>query len=319
METSSTAAAAPPAPRTKKRILCLHGRRTNEGVMKFQVSQLKRYLGKTPEFKDAEYVFVHGPHQGDVPADPVVGQMFAGPYFEWWDSRQGADGKYVYEGAEAALRHLVRVLRERGPFDALVGFSQGSIAAATITALRQAAGEASAGGVAGTAGGAGEEGGRSMTAAEVRIRADPVLVPMAALLPELRAVPRWPLVVLFSGLVPRASGWAAALWPADEPVGVASVHVVSKEDFVYASGLELVNVFAERRPAAVGTAAGGMAAAVAAAAAAEIHGNVWRSVVAHDQGHRFPTATAKISGSSSQLFYEVLRDAVVSAWRVATS
>jgi hypothetical protein len=154
----------------------------------------------------------------------------------------------------------------------------------------------------------------------------PSLAPLAALLPELRAVPRWPLVLLFSGLVPRAAGWAAALWPAGEPLDVASVHVVSKEDFVFASGMELVQVFAERRPpaaAAVAAAAaaaegggGGCGGGDGAGATSTAAGDVWRAVVQHDQGHRFPTATAKVSGTEL-LFWEKTRDSVLDVLRVA--
>ena len=319
---------APPSPPPRpKRLLCLHGRRTNDGVMKYQTAQLKRYLAKTEPFREVELVFANGPHAGPTPADPMVGQMFRGPYYEWWDSRQGAAGEYVYEGAAAALRGLVAVLRERGPFDGIVGFSQGAIVATVLTALRQAAGDAGAAppgagagaGAGAAAGGGGDNGGGG---AEQRMRAVPSLAPLAALLPELRAVPRWPLVLLFSGLVPRAAGWAAALWPAGEPLDVASVHVVSKEDFVFASGMELVQVFSERRPApavaaaAEGGGGGGGSGGGGAGATSTAAGDVWRAVVQHDQGHRFPTATAKVSGTEL-LFWEKTRDSVLDVLRVA--
>jgi predicted esterase len=52
----------------------------------------------------------------------------------WW-RRKGEGVPYSYEGIEIGLGHLAKVLKEEGPFDGVIGFSQGGACAAMLASL----------------------------------------------------------------------------------------------------------------------------------------------------------------------------------------
>lgn len=52
----------------------------------------------------------------------------------WW-RRKGDGEPYVYEGLELGLETLARVLKEEGPFDGVIGFSQGGAMTAMLASL----------------------------------------------------------------------------------------------------------------------------------------------------------------------------------------
>lgn len=55
-----------------------------------------------------------------------------GPYFEWWDK----SGAATYAGLEASLRYLARINATHGPFEGVLGFSQGAGLAALCSAMK---------------------------------------------------------------------------------------------------------------------------------------------------------------------------------------
>lgn len=52
----------------------------------------------------------------------------------WW-RRKGTGEPYTYEGIEQGLAHIASVLKDQGPFDGVIGFSQGGAAAAMLASL----------------------------------------------------------------------------------------------------------------------------------------------------------------------------------------
>ncbi|KAF2651612.1 dihydrofolate reductase [Lophiostoma macrostomum CBS 122681] len=52
----------------------------------------------------------------------------------WW-RRKGDGEPYRYEGIEEGMSHIASVLKEEGPFDGVVGFSQGGACAAMVASL----------------------------------------------------------------------------------------------------------------------------------------------------------------------------------------
>jgi predicted esterase len=107
------------------RILCLHGFRTNARILQFQCRDVVRLLGGR-----AEFVFVDAPHAARGKAEPIVEQLFPGePLFEWWNKN---DETGAYEGLGATIDSVERACAERGPFDGVLGFSQGACLAATL-------------------------------------------------------------------------------------------------------------------------------------------------------------------------------------------
>ena len=53
----------------------------------------------------------------------------------WWRRKDTNEGEIVYEGLEEGLRVIGRCMRDEGPFDGVIGFSQGGCAAGIIAAL----------------------------------------------------------------------------------------------------------------------------------------------------------------------------------------
>ncbi|WFD18542.1 dihydrofolate reductase [Malassezia caprae] len=122
---------ATPTPK-KLRVLLLHGYAMN------QFSFRKRLAALQKECKDvADFVFANGPHHVQAfpsatnpdpplpnPDDPLEKQPRA-----WWMSREEG-----YVGWDSAIKSLAQLSREQGPFDGVIGFSQGGCAAAVVAA-----------------------------------------------------------------------------------------------------------------------------------------------------------------------------------------
>lgn len=120
------------------RILCLHGWRTSGHVLRQQTAGLRRVLGTS----DTEWHFLDGTFDARGAARDEVLETFGRdqPYFEWWDAVQRDDGTYFYEGLEQTLQRVEQYVDDRGPFDVVLGFSQGAALTSTLTAHCQAQG-----------------------------------------------------------------------------------------------------------------------------------------------------------------------------------
>lgn len=110
----ATAPEGPGAP--KLRLLALHGLRQRGEVFRARARKLRHALSDL-----AELTFVTAPHA-----------VTEGPGRAWWNLSD--DGAYV--GLEASLTFLEAVVRTQGPFDGVVGFSQGGALAALLVAMQ---------------------------------------------------------------------------------------------------------------------------------------------------------------------------------------
>lgn len=133
------------------RVLCLHGYRTNASVMEAQNRGLRDALPS-----DTEFVFLNGPFEAQGPTDPSITARYKGPFHEWWriQSIEGEDldmndaessvrayesaemtgGWYMrYGGLEKSIAKVDEHLRAHGPYDLVVGFSQGSVLLTILT------------------------------------------------------------------------------------------------------------------------------------------------------------------------------------------
>ncbi|KAF5020448.1 hypothetical protein F66182_7527 [Fusarium sp. NRRL 66182] len=103
------------------RILCLHGMGTNSKVLKMQTSALRHQLGHSQSHK---YEFV----DGGEPKPPAPGiEAFIGP-----DESLAYYDQHSAESVLAAVDDLSEYIAEEGPFDGVLGFSQGASLAAMI-------------------------------------------------------------------------------------------------------------------------------------------------------------------------------------------
>ncbi|KAI9491929.1 serine hydrolase FSH [Zychaea mexicana] len=116
----------------KLRILCLHGMAQNSILFE------KKTAGFLQDLKDrAEFVYVRGPHRvldpelvSLVERATVVGEQVSEEMrpFAWWflpRSKPLTEEGFFY-GFKESVEHIKQVLLEKGPFDGIIGFSQGA-------------------------------------------------------------------------------------------------------------------------------------------------------------------------------------------------
>lgn len=97
-------------------------------------SRLAPHLRKLKELKGVvEVVFVDAPLElPKEPGDEVAMRT-------WWLREAGGGGGRAFEGWEASLRLLRDVWRDKGPFQGVIGFSQGAAVGFLLTLLADAA------------------------------------------------------------------------------------------------------------------------------------------------------------------------------------
>jgi len=142
-----TMAAAPPPDRPIK-LLMLHGYTQSGSLFQAKTGALRKTLQKAFP-KGIELVYPTAP----IRLTPADESFLAGntskdgegkdtkdgeeqeiDAWAWW-RRKGTGEPYTYEGMEQGLERIASVLKEQGPFDGVVGFSQGGAAAAMVASL----------------------------------------------------------------------------------------------------------------------------------------------------------------------------------------
>ncbi|KAG0497620.1 hypothetical protein HPP92_002311 [Vanilla planifolia] len=104
--------------RRRPRFLCLHGFRTSGEIMRQQV------MGKWPEHVTArlDLFFADAPFPAEGKSE--VEGIFDPPYYEWFQF----DKSFMkYRNLDACLAYIEDLMIKHGPFDGLMGFSQGAI------------------------------------------------------------------------------------------------------------------------------------------------------------------------------------------------
>ena len=132
----------------KLKILMLHGFTQTGHLFEIKSKALKKALEKSlpPAPKPGhlqqypggvELVYPTAPIKldvTDVPGFDVDGDKENPEAYGWW-RRKGDAEPYVYMGMELGLAKIAETLREQGPFDGVLGFSQGGAAAGMVAAL----------------------------------------------------------------------------------------------------------------------------------------------------------------------------------------
>ncbi|XP_059460378.1 uncharacterized protein LOC132189645 [Corylus avellana] len=110
----------------KPRFLCLHGFRTSGEI-------LKKQLGKWPEsvLQKIDLVFADGPFPSQGKSD--VEGIFDPPYYEWFQFNKEFT---EYTNFDECLAFIEDFMIKHGPFDGLLGFSQGAILSAGLPGLQ---------------------------------------------------------------------------------------------------------------------------------------------------------------------------------------
>mmetsp|Transcript_40510 Transcript_40510/g.49128 ORF Transcript_40510/g.49128 Transcript_40510/m.49128 type:complete len:233 (-) Transcript_40510:150-848(-) len=119
----------------KLRILCLHSFRTNAESMKMMMA----LAGFSQKYADlADFVYAESPHictpEQEAKIEPMMKKIFPGPYRQWWTASE--DG-LTYHGWKESITHIKDFMTLHGPFDGVLGFSQGAALAGALPFLQQ--------------------------------------------------------------------------------------------------------------------------------------------------------------------------------------
>ena len=111
--------------RRKLNVLCLHGWRTNGDILRMQLRDVIR-----DNREDVGFTFINAPFKAKGPPQDIVGKIWPPDkfkYYEWWDR---VDDRY--EGLERSIQYIVQANEEYGPFQGILGFSQGAALASIV-------------------------------------------------------------------------------------------------------------------------------------------------------------------------------------------
>ncbi|KAJ4714520.1 Serine hydrolase FSH [Melia azedarach] len=110
----------------KPRILCLHGFRTSGEI-------LKKLIGRWPEtiLQNLDLHFLDAPFPAQGKSD--VEGIFDPPYYEWYQRNEDLT---VYTNFEECIAYIEDYMMMHGPFDGLLGFSQGAFISAALPGMQ---------------------------------------------------------------------------------------------------------------------------------------------------------------------------------------
>ncbi|CAG9535705.1 unnamed protein product [Cercopithifilaria johnstoni] len=122
----------------KLKILCLHGYQQNATVFRSKSGSFRR-----PMKKYADFVFMNAPHEvewehaSETESDAAC--VAPADCRGWWYVSQRFHTRKVkdHEGFEESVQAVVDFARKEGPFDGLLGFSQGATLAFLLSALKR--------------------------------------------------------------------------------------------------------------------------------------------------------------------------------------
>ncbi|CAL8463976.1 g3511 [Coccomyxa elongata] len=121
----------------KLRLLAFHGFRTS-GTILAQQMEISRLSKNLEDLVDIVYLDAPNVASGPIPAD-VPSDIFRGPYYEWWNAEQDPTTKEIlrYKGWDETLAFVKDYIGLHGPFDGFWAFSQGTILASLLLAMKQ--------------------------------------------------------------------------------------------------------------------------------------------------------------------------------------
>ncbi|MCO5597150.1 hypothetical protein L7F22_051225 [Adiantum nelumboides] len=112
---------------SKLRVLCMHGFRTSAAIFE---KQIRRWDSSILDLLDL--TFLDGPYLASGKSE--VEAIFPGPYFEWFQFNKDYS---EFTNLEECKDFISKYMQEHGPFDGLMGFSQGGVLAAAFAGLQQ--------------------------------------------------------------------------------------------------------------------------------------------------------------------------------------
>ncbi|KAL3702109.1 hypothetical protein R1sor_020131 [Riccia sorocarpa] len=116
-------------PARKLRVMCLHGFRTSARIMQKQI-EVAQWIPLLDDL--VEFVYMEAPYAAS--GKSASGEKFEPPFFEWYQANQ--DYTEVY-GLEESIEQIAAFIKSRGPFDGLMGFSQGGVLSGALVGLQE--------------------------------------------------------------------------------------------------------------------------------------------------------------------------------------
>lgn len=116
----------------KLRVLCLHGYRQNGDALKSKLGSFRKHVAKY-----AEFVFITAPH---VAASLEPNGQTVDEQRSWWSNKDDGTFKGTNKGGPAfgfqqSLQLVEEAWKTQGPFQGLLGFSQGACFVGLICGL----------------------------------------------------------------------------------------------------------------------------------------------------------------------------------------
>ena len=127
------------------RILLLHGYTQSGPLFSAKTRALYKAFQKSFSPRSIQFSYPTGPHrlratdipgsspdQADSAENDSKGEVEA---YGWWQRKDSIGAGIVYNGIEEGLAAIAKCIREEGPFDGVIGFSQGATAAGMVAGL----------------------------------------------------------------------------------------------------------------------------------------------------------------------------------------
>lgn len=116
------------------RVLATHSFRTSGKIFSEQMQR----AGLDKALEDLiEVCYIDAPNAASGPIPDDVAPYFQGPYHEWWNASRDEQGAWTYEGWQRSVAAMEEALRRHGPFDGLMGFSQGGAMASLAIGMQR--------------------------------------------------------------------------------------------------------------------------------------------------------------------------------------
>lgn len=118
----------------KLKVLSLHGWGTNAEIMNHQLRHFRASFGHSVEF-----IIFEAPNTIRKQTDQTLTERFPGTYYEWYRRQktktQQENFEYANIGLDVSIIALKNFIEVNGPFDGVLGFSQGGVMAMILISL----------------------------------------------------------------------------------------------------------------------------------------------------------------------------------------
>ncbi|KAL8916468.1 MAG: hypothetical protein Q9208_008500 [Pyrenodesmia sp. 3 TL-2023] len=133
-------------PKKPLRLLMLHGYTQSGPLFHSKTRALEKAITKALSSYDAHFSYPTGPiklNPADIPGYNYTsdGDEEPEPAFGWWRRKdrvhpiRKGETEIVYTGIQDGLGRIAQTIRDDGPFDGVIGFSQGACSAGMVASL----------------------------------------------------------------------------------------------------------------------------------------------------------------------------------------